>query len=127
MDHDSDRGANLRHFVVLAGPRRALRAIFAIHAACFLLLLLYEPGVVMLGLCAGLALEYLRISRNLTRKLDDPAALLRFRRGYRRVFAVLLLALSALRLAEFAGDDQVSDLSGPASGTRTSHESVVHH
>jgi len=100
LDYDADRKAELRHLVVLAGRRRALGLVFAVHYAAFALLALYQPSTPAVAACAAAALLYTVMIRNLRAGVDDPALLLRFRRRYRLLFAVLLVLIALSRAFE---------------------------
>lgn len=100
MDYDADRKAELRHFVVHVGPRRALAFVFAVHYAAFLLLALFPPSRLAAVACAAAALAYTVLIRRLSSGVGDPALLLRFRRRYRVLFAALLVLVC---LGRFVG------------------------
>jgi 4-hydroxybenzoate polyprenyltransferase len=100
MDYDADRKAELRHLVVLAGRRRALGLVFAVHYAAFALLALYQPSALAMASCAAAALLYTVMIRNLRSGVDDPALLLLFRRRYRLLFAALLVLIALGRAVE---------------------------
>ncbi len=91
MDCEADRNASLRHLVVVIGKRSALWLVIGTHYACFVLLALYEPTVVVIGSCAAAAMFYTTtLSSALTLKAE---LLLQFRGRYRILFAGLLLIL----------------------------------
>jgi 4-hydroxybenzoate polyprenyltransferase len=100
MDYDADREAELRHLVVLAGRRRALGLVFAIHYAALALLPVYEPSVPVMVSCLASALVYRGMIRNLRAQVEEPGLLLRFRRRYRLLFAALLVMVSLCRTVE---------------------------
>jgi len=115
MDRDPDRVAKLRHIVIVAGRRPVLHALFAVHYTCIALVYLYEPGALLMVVCPALALAYFVISRRVAARLDDPRALLRFRRGYRVIFALLLVLLSAAKI-------RASSAGGGSAGEEEIHE-----
>jgi 4-hydroxybenzoate polyprenyltransferase len=102
MDYEADRRAELRHLVVLAGRRRALGLVFAIHYAAFVLLALVQPSTVGAIACAAAAVVYTATIWNLRSGVDEPALLLRFRRRYRLLFAALMVVLGLARVAPIA-------------------------
>jgi len=98
LDCRADREAELRHLVVLAGRRRVLRGVLAIHYCGFALMAVYEPSLPMILSCAIAALIYATLTRRLAEGLDDAPRLLCFRRNYRLIFATLLVILSVSRI-----------------------------
>jgi 4-hydroxybenzoate polyprenyltransferase len=98
MDYEADRRAELRHLVVLAGRRRALGLVFAVHYAAFALLALAWPSTLAVASCTAAALLYTVTIRNLRSNVDEPGLLLRFRRRYRLLFAALLVLLGLARV-----------------------------
>jgi 4-hydroxybenzoate polyprenyltransferase len=102
MDCDADRQAALRHLVVRAGRRRSLALVVLVHYVGFGLLAAYAGMPWMLAAIALAAVIYTALVRSVARAVDDPAALLRFRSGYRLVFAALLAALSLSHLVAIA-------------------------
>jgi len=102
MDCDADRQADMRHLVVRAGRRRSLALVVLVHYTAFALLAAYAPMPWMLASIACAVGLYTALVRSVARAVDDPAALLRFRSGYRLVFAALLAALSLSHLVAIA-------------------------
>lgn len=100
MDYDADREAALRHLVVLAGRRRALGLVFAVHYVAFALLARYRPSGPALAACGVAALLYTAMIWNVRARVDEPGVLLQFRRRYRLLFAVLLVLVSLSRALE---------------------------
>ena len=103
MDWDADRKASLRHLVVRAGRTRALGLVVAIHYGALALLAAYQPSVAMWAACAAAAAVYTGLVAGLPRALDDPGLLLRFRRRYRLLFAILIVTLALSRAIAMTG------------------------
>jgi len=100
LDCRADRRVGLRHLVVLAGRRRVLHLIFGLHYLSFGLLAIYEPTLPVLSSCLVAAAVYTVFLREAVGGIDDLAALVRFRRRYRVLFAVLLTILAVSRTVD---------------------------
>jgi 4-hydroxybenzoate polyprenyltransferase len=102
MDRDADAKAHLRHLVVRIGKRRSLALVVLVHYAAFVLLGLYGRSPLLWALTAAAVAVYSVLAWRVTRAADDPAALLRFRSGYRLIFAGLLATLSLSHVVALA-------------------------
>jgi 4-hydroxybenzoate polyprenyltransferase len=97
LDRAADEAAGIRHLVVRIGSRRALRLVFAIHAAAFAMVVATDPSPFVLTAVAAGILVYGTAALPAARDLSG-LRLLGFRRRYRMVFALLLVVLVASRV-----------------------------
>jgi 4-hydroxybenzoate polyprenyltransferase len=117
MDCDADREAGLRHLAVVAGKRRALAFVIAVHYVGFALLAIYETSIPVIVCCVAGVLLYTMFIGALAGKGDSPAMLLRFRRRYRLIFGALLVVLALVRATGLTQ----GEISGPAGREETGH------